>query len=75
MSVFAVNGKVDKGKLVKELLIPVVGGMVTGMIATRNAKEQYRKLNQPDFAPPSWVFPVVWTGLYGRWDWRITGFR
>jgi translocator protein len=64
MSILSVDGKMDKGKLVKELLIPVVGGMVTGMIATKNAKEIYNKLEKPDYAPPSWVFPVVWTGLY-----------
>lgn len=64
MGIFSVDGKMDKGKLVKELLIPVVGGMVTGMIATKNAKEIYSKLKKPDYAPPSWVFPVVWTGLY-----------
>lgn len=64
MSMLSVDGKMDKGKLVKELLFPVVGGMVTGMIATKNAKEIYSKLKKPDYAPPSWVFPVVWTGLY-----------
>lgn len=64
MDILSVDGKMDKGKLVKELLIPIVGGMVTGMIATKNAKEIYSKLKKPDYAPPSWVFPVVWTGLY-----------
>ena len=24
----------------------------------------YSKINQPPLAPPSWVFPVVWTVLY-----------
>jgi translocator protein len=64
MNVLSVNGKIDKAKLAKELLIPVVGGMVTGMIATRRAKEKYSKLEKPNNAPPSWVFPVMWTGLY-----------
>ena len=64
MNVLRVNGNIDKGKLSKELLIPVVGGMVTGMIATRRTKEKYSKLKKPDYSPPSWVFPIVWTGLY-----------
>jgi translocator protein len=64
MSILSVDGKMDNGKLVKELLIPIVGGMVTGMMATKNAKEIYNKLKKPDYAPSSWVFPVVWTGLY-----------
>jgi translocator protein len=64
MSILTVDGKMDKGKLVKELLSPVVGGMFTGMIATKDAKEIYSKLKKPEYAPPSWVFPMVWTGLY-----------
>jgi translocator protein len=59
-----VDGKLEKGTLLKEILIPVVGGMVTGMVATKNAKEIYSRLKKPAYAPPSWVFPVVWTGLY-----------
>jgi len=64
MNLLAVDGKMGKGKLLKEILIPVVGGMVTGMVATKNAKEIYSRLKKPAYAPPSWVFPVVWTGLY-----------
>lgn len=64
MNVLTIDGKIDKGKLAKDILIPVLGGMVTGMVATKNAKEIYSKLKKPDYAPPSWVFPVVWTGLY-----------
>jgi translocator protein len=64
MNALSVDGRADKGKLLKGILIPVVGGMVTGMVATKNAKEIYSRLKQPDYAPPSWVFPVVWTGLY-----------
>jgi translocator protein len=64
MNLFAVDGKLEKGTLLKEILIPVVGGMVTGMVATKNAKEIYSRLKKPAYAPPSWVFPVVWTGLY-----------
>ena len=64
MNIFEVNGRLDKAKLAKAVLIPVVGGMVTGIIATRNAKKVYRNLKKPDLSPPSWVFPTVWTGLY-----------
>lgn len=64
MNIFEVNGRFDKAKLAKAVLIPVVGGMVTGILATKNAKKVYRNLKKPDFSPPSWIFPIVWTGLY-----------
>ena len=51
-------------KLAKSVLIPVVGGSLVGVLATRNSKEIYKDLDKPSFAPPSWVFPVAWTGLY-----------
>jgi translocator protein len=61
---FEVNAKIDKAKLAKDILIPVVGGMVTGFLATRNAKKIYSNLKKPEGSPPTWVFPVVWTSLY-----------
>ncbi|WP_421383534.1 TspO/MBR family protein [Bacillus salacetis] len=64
MNIFEVDGKINKAKLAKDILIPVVGGMVTGFLATRNAKKIYSNLKKPDFSPPSWVFPVAWTTLY-----------
>lgn len=64
LSILTVNGETDIRRLAKNILIPIVGGSLVGMLATREAKEKYRKLDKPSFAPPSWVFPVAWTGLY-----------
>ncbi len=75
MSIFTVEGKIDKAKLAKSILVPVVGGMITGYTATKNAKKVYSKLKKPDTSPPSWVFPVVWTSLYtmmGTADYRVS---
>ena len=39
-----------------------VGGAAA--VLTMDAMAQYSALPQPPFAPPTWVFPVVWTVLY-----------
>lgn len=64
MILLNVNGETDIPRLAKNILIPLVGGSLVGILATRKAKEKYRKLEKPSFAPPSWVFPAAWTGLY-----------
>ncbi len=46
----------------KSILIPVIVGGVVGLI-TSNAIN-YNDLIQPVFAPPSFLFPTVWTILY-----------
>lgn len=35
-----------------------------GAAATRNAPTFYAQLNQPSWAPPSWVFGPVWSTLF-----------
>ena len=44
-------------------MIPLAVGGLSGFL-TRNAFEDYAAINQPDFAPPGWLFPIVWTMLY-----------
>ncbi len=39
-----------------------VGGLSS--ILTSNAFEAYKALQQPEFAPPGWIFAPVWTLLY-----------
>ncbi len=49
--------------LIVNLLIPLVLGGLSGF-AIREHVILYKALIQPPLAPPSWVFPVVWTLLY-----------
>lgn len=63
MSFFKVNNKFNIGDLIISILITLGGGLVIGYI-TSNASKQYVNLNKPMFAPPSWVFPIVWIILY-----------
>ena len=46
----------------KSILIPVVVGGVVGLIISSTI--DYNSLQKPFLAPPSIVFPIVWTILY-----------
>ncbi len=52
---------------ITDLLIFVIAtelvGALSGILAGRSFAF-YKELTQPPFAPPGWVFPVVWTVLY-----------
>lgn len=50
-------------ELVKSILIPLVGGIIVGLL-TMNSMDYYKTLNTPSFAPPGFLFPIVWTILY-----------
>ena len=39
-----------------------VGGL--SALVTGNSMDNYARLVQPPFAPPDWLFPVVWTALF-----------
>ena len=44
------------------LIFPLTLGIISGIITNSNI--DYQSLNQPPFAPPSIIFPIVWTILY-----------
>lgn len=46
----------------KSILIPVIIGGIVGLIISGSI--DYNSLQKPIFAPPSIVFPIVWTILY-----------
>lgn len=47
---------------IKSILIPVLVGVIIGAITSSSI--EYNTLIQPVFAPPSILFPIVWTILY-----------
>ena len=54
--------KIDYKKLAISILIPLILGALVGFIS--GSGSNYKELIQPSFAPPSWLFPVVWSILY-----------
>lgn len=46
----------------KSILIPVIIGGIIGIIISGTI--DYNALQKPDLAPPSSLFPIVWTILY-----------
>lgn len=56
--------KTDWKLLIKNLVIPLLVGVVSGFL-TRDANKEFTATAvQPSFTPPGWVFPVAWTILY-----------
>ncbi len=54
--------KINIRKLIVSILIPVILGGIVGLLTS--AGDNYKDLIQPSFAPPSILFPIVWTILY-----------
>lgn len=55
--------KVQWKTLLLNLSIPLAVGVLASLL-TGNSMENFSMLNKPAFAPPGWLFPVVWTILY-----------
>lgn len=49
--------------LLFSILLPLTVGALSALF-TRKGMESFLSVNQPAFAPPNWLFPVVWTILY-----------
>jgi|SRR5690625_1301381 len=54
----------NRWKLIATSVAPIIGGTIVGIVANKYSESKYKKLKTPIFAPPSWVFPIVWTSLY-----------
>ena len=56
------NEKMRKEEIIS-LLIPLVGGFLSGIISMSGFKA-FSSLNKPLLTPPGFIFPIVWTILY-----------
>ncbi len=54
--------KVNTKRLLISVGIPLLLGFIVGMLS--GSGKGYQGVIQPSFAPPGWLFPVVWTILY-----------
>ncbi|MBQ8527833.1 MAG: tryptophan-rich sensory protein [Lachnospiraceae bacterium] len=55
--------KINIKKLVVCIAIPLAVGGVAAFL-TRGAVTEFATIEKPPFAPPAWLFSVVWTILY-----------
>ncbi len=46
------------------ILLPNLGGILSGFISNDSVNGWYRTLKRPALAPPNWVFGPVWTSIY-----------
>lgn len=54
--------KINIKKLIINILIPVFLGSFIGFLTSKY--NNYNELKLPIFAPPSYIFPIMWTILY-----------
>ena len=56
-------GRLRWKPLLISVLIAFLAGLI-GFILSRAGMDEFHMANQPSWAPPDWVFPVVWSILY-----------
>lgn len=61
--IFKVNNKFNFIGLIKNILLPLGGGILISFLTKSNIN-MYNNFKKPIFAPPSFVFPIVWTIIY-----------
>ena len=63
MPLFKVKGRQNLSLLALLVVLVEAGGFLSGFLSG-SGRNQYQNLARPDFAPPGWVFPIVWILLY-----------
>ena len=55
------------------MVLPLIGGKISSVLSG-DVKYAYAQIIQPEFSPPTIVFPIVWTILFllmGYSSWRV----
>lgn len=52
----------DRSSLIVSILIPIAIGTLSALFSGNMSI--YSEINKPSFAPPGFLFPIVWTILY-----------
>lgn len=50
-------------RLLSHIALPLAVGLLSSLV-TKNSMEAYQAFNKPPFAPPGFLFPIVWTILF-----------
>lgn len=77
VNIFKVKEKIRIIPLILLTILPLLGGLVVGYL-NRNSMNIYNNIKLPSFAPPGYVFPIVWSILYilmGFASYRIYMYR
>jgi tryptophan-rich sensory protein len=73
--------RANRRPLLLFILATLAVGALGSVVAKTAIPTWYAGLVQPSFAPPNWLFPPVWTGLYvlmavAAWRvWRVAGLK
>jgi len=62
-NIFKVNGEKNIIALIISILIAQGVGFLSGFLSM-GGSSAYDNFTKPNFSPPGWVFPVVWTILF-----------
>ncbi len=55
--------KIKWKTLIISVAIPIIIGGLSALV-TRNSMQDFEQISKPSFAPPGWLFPIVWTILF-----------
>ncbi|KAK7080150.1 hypothetical protein SK128_020451 [Halocaridina rubra] len=50
--------------LLVAVIFPNIGGILGGVVTSKNIKSWYEHIKKPNWRPPNWAFGPVWTYLY-----------
>ena len=55
--------RIQRKILLLSLTLPLFAGLISSLII-KDDVSMFQTLQLPPLAPPSWIFPIVWTALY-----------